>query len=167
MRRMDWRSPAAMLLALSLGGTVGAEPADATLGTKATTAAPAPVVRLRHGVFKYSSYPAAWTSAQQSNRPILVFATSANCPHCTRMVGESFQSPQVSRFVNDSFETVYVNRTEQPELAAKLKIRWFPTTIVVGPDNQVLDVIEGYIDAKTLSQRLQTSVAAHQATASR
>jgi hypothetical protein len=163
-----WSSPAALLLAVNLGGVAFGEGAlPGAEQAAAPTVAQAPVVRLRHGVFKYSSYPAAWTSAQSTNRPILLFATSANCPHCVRMVGESFQSPHVSRFVNDSFETVYVNRSEQPDLAAKLKIRWFPTTIVVGPNNQVLDVIEGYVDAKTLSQRLQTSVAAHQATQTR
>jgi thioredoxin-like negative regulator of GroEL len=140
----------------------GADVAAITTATVKTTAAK-PVVRLRHGVFKFSSYPAAWTSAQESNRPILVFATSANCPHCTRMISEAYRAPQVSRFLNDSFETVYVNRAEQPDLAAKLKIRWFPTTIVVGPNNQVLDVIEGYVDSKTLAQRLQTTMAAHAA----
>jgi thioredoxin-like negative regulator of GroEL len=135
----------------------------AKLTTSAKATAVKPVVRLRHGVFKFSSYPAAWTSAQESNRPILVFATSANCPHCTRMISEAYRAPQVSRFLNDSFETVYVNRAEQPDLAAKLKIRWFPTTIVVGPNNQVLDVIEGYVDSKTLAQRLQTTMATHAA----
>jgi hypothetical protein len=131
-------------------------PAIATLATP-------PVVRLRHGIFKFTSYPAAWTSAQSTNRPILVFATSTNCPHCTRMVGETYRATQVSRFLNDSFETVYVRRAEQPELTAKLKIRLFPTTIVVGPNNQVLDVIEGYVDSKTFAQRLQTTMAAHAA----
>jgi thioredoxin-like negative regulator of GroEL len=77
------------------------------------------------------------------------------------MISEAYRAPQISRFLNDSFETVYVNRTEQPDLAAKLRIRWFPTTIVVGPNNQVLDVIEGYVDSKTLAQRLQTTMAAH------
>ncbi|HEX6962974.1 MAG TPA: thioredoxin family protein [Lacipirellula sp.] len=129
-------------------------------------AAKAPL-RLRHGVFKFSSYPAAWTSAQSSNRLILVFATSHNCPHCVRMINETFQAGQVRDYVNDSFETVYVNRSEQPELSAKLKVRWFPTTLIVGPNNQVLDVIEGYVDARTFSRRLRTTVAAHQATLKR
>jgi thioredoxin-like negative regulator of GroEL len=129
----------------------------------AATPATPPVVRLRHGIFKFTSYPAAWTSAQSTNRPILVFATSTNCPHCTRMVGETYRATQVSRFLNDSFETVYVSRAEQPDLTAKLKIRLFPTTIVVGPNNQVLDVIEGYVDSKTFAQRLQTTMAAHAA----
>jgi hypothetical protein len=140
-----------------------AVPAAPSVQIPSAAAKVATPLRLRHGIFKYSSYPAAWTSAQTTNRPILVFATSSNCPHCVRMVGETFRASQVSQFVNDSFETVYVNRAEQPELAAKLKIRWYPTTLVVGPDNQVIDVIEGYVDAKTFAQRLQTSVAAHQA----
>jgi hypothetical protein len=135
--------------------------------TPAAPAAPNAPLRLRHGVFKYSSYPAAWTSAQSSNRLILVFATSANCPHCVRMVNETFQASPVHSFVNDSFETVYVSRSEQPELSAKLKVRWFPTTLVVAPNNQVLDVIEGYVDARTFAHRLQTTVAAHQATLKR
>ena len=164
-RSVSWTAAAAtVILALHLARH--ARGADAKPQTElerapslAAVQAPKPV--LRHGVFKHTSYPAAWTSAQQSHRPILVFATSTNCPHCTRMIGETYRSPQVSRFLNDSFETVYVSRTEQPELAAKLKVRLFPTTIVVGPDNQVLDVIEGYVDSKTFAQRLQTTVAAH------
>jgi thioredoxin-like negative regulator of GroEL len=117
----------------------------------------------RHGIFEHTSYPAAWTAAQKTNRPILVFATAPSCPHCVRMVGETYRAPQVKELVASSFETVYVDRQEQPALAAKLHIKWYPTTIVVGPDNQVIDVIEGYVDSKTLTQRLRTSMAAHAA----
>jgi hypothetical protein len=80
------------------------------------------------------------------------------------MIGETYQQPKIKRFVGVSFETVYVDRAEQPELAAKLQVRWFPTTIVVSPDNQVLDVIEGYVDPATFALRLRTSFAAHTAT---
>lgn len=164
MRRVVERfSPAVGLLATALlVCPAGAEEATTPLPSNAPApvAAP-PVVRLRHGIFKFSSYPVAWTAAQSTNRPILVFATSSNCPHCTRMIGETYRSPQISRFLNESFETVYVDRSEQPDMAAKLRIRMFPTTIVVGPNNEVLDVIEGYVDSKTFAQRLQTTTAAH------
>lgn len=134
---------------------------DASNQTAVLAAAPAPATPrpLRHGVFKFTSYPAAWTAAQDSNRPILIFATAPNCPHCVRMIRESLRAPHVNRFLCDSFETVYVDRVEQPELAAKLGLRLFPTTIIVGPDNQIIDVVEGYVDAKTLAARLQTTVA--------
>jgi hypothetical protein len=79
------------------------------------------------------------------------------------MLGETYQRSPVRQFVAESFETVFVDRTEQPELAAKLRVRWFPTTLVVGPNNQVIDVIEGYVDSASFSRRLQTSLAAQSA----
>jgi len=158
------RATASLSILISLVNTALADEAKPvkvaaalTAPTKATVTVNTP---LRHGVFRFTSYPAAWRAAQKTNRPILVFATAPSCPHCVKMIGETYRSPQVSRMVNESFETVYVDRLEQPELAAKLKVRWFPTTIVVGPNNKVIDVIEGYVDSKTLSQRLQTTVAA-------
>jgi len=154
----------AVMCAASAGPSAhGAEAIEAPPAAKMASPAPAAKPVLRHGVFRFHSYPAAWTAAQKANKPILIFATTSNCPHCVRMIGESYRSPQISRFVNDSFETVYVDRGEQPELTAKLRVRWFPTTIIVGPNNQVLDVIEGYVDPKTLAQRLQTTFAAHAA----
>lgn len=127
---------------------------------EAPPAAPAKEAPLRHGVFRFTSYPAAWTEAQQSGRPILVYVTSQSCPHCSRMIGETYQASSVREFVRDSFETVLVDRTQQPGLAAALHVRWFPTTLVVGPDNKVIDVIEGYVDAGAFSRRLQTTLAA-------
>jgi hypothetical protein len=41
-----------------------------------------------------------------------------------------------------------------------LNVRWYPTTVLVGSDNKVLDVIEGYVDANSLKQRLQLGLAA-------
>ncbi|MCC6491644.1 MAG: thioredoxin family protein [Pirellulales bacterium] len=151
---------AAMALALAAPSAGAEQPAPAAARSVVLAAAPDKPAA-RHGIFKFSSYPAAWTAAQKSNRPILIFATSPHCPHCVRMIGETLRTPHVNRFLNDSFETVYADRLEQPELTAKLGIRRFPTTIVVGPDNQVIDVLEGYVDAKTLAQRLRTTVAAH------
>ncbi len=145
------------LVALVCGVAAGLAMA-ATSSTEPSAGKPAP---LRHGVFRFTSYPAAWTAAQETNRPILVFVTSRSCPHCSRMLGETYRAAAVRDFVNGSFETVLVDRSEQPALAAKLHVKWFPTTLVVGPDNKVMDVIEGYVDAASFSRRLQTSLAAH------
>jgi thiol-disulfide isomerase/thioredoxin len=141
-------------IAAGMAVAVKGEPAEAP---PAIAKKPAP---LRHGVFRFTSYPAAWTAAQSTTKPILVYVTSRSCPHCTRMLGETLKASSVQRFVCDSFETVYVDRSEQPELAAKLNVRMFPTTLVVGPDNQVIDMIEGYVDAAAFSRRLQTTLAA-------
>ena len=149
-------------LAAGLASAATSSPGE----TSSDAAPPAVEVKqapLRHGVFRFTSYPAAWTAAQKNNRPILVYATSPGCAHCVKMLGDTYRAPQVKGFLNDSFETVYVDRMEQPELAAKLKIRYYPTTIVVGPNNKVIDVIEGYVDSMTFARRLQTTVAAETA----
>lgn len=161
MRRVTARLAGTVAICWMAAAVVTAEePATPRVASITSSAKPL----LRHGIFRHTSYPAAWTEAQAANRPILVYATAPNCPHCVRMISESFDAPQVKRLILGSFETVYVDRAEQPELADKLKIRYYPTTIVVAPDNQVLDVIEGYVDAKTLNQRLQTSFAAYNST---
>ena len=129
-----------------------------TTRTTVDASAPRP---LRHGVFRFNTYPAAWTAAQKTNRPILVYACSPACPNCVRMLGETYQTERVQQFVSGSFETVFIDRFEQPDMAAKLHLRWFPTTLIVSPSNKVIDVIEGYVDAATLERRLQTSLAAH------
>lgn len=128
--------------------------------------APAPLPpkpKLIHGVFRYTSYPSAWTVAQQTNRPILIYVTSQACPHCVKMVEKTYKRPQVHALLSNSFETVYVDRHQQPKLIAKLKVRWFPTTIVVAPNNKVIDKIEGYVDPAVFTQRIHTQLAAHQA----
>ncbi len=170
------RTAVGIAAAMAMAAMLAAEgwgDSDATAKSPQATAAAAPAAipavqvaarieapaALRYGVFRFSSYPLAWTAAQQTNRPILVFVTSPSCPHCTRMLGETFRQPTVSKVVAESFESVFVDRFEQPALAAKLKVRLFPTTIVVAPNNKVIDVIEGYVDSATFSRRLQTTLA--------
>ena len=149
-----------MLVGGAAGGWAVAETSTPAEAPPAAVTKRAP---LRHGVFRFTRYPAAWTEAQKSQRPILVFVTSRSCSHCSRMIGETYQLAKVQEFVGGSFETVLVDRSEQPELVAKLRVRTLPTTIVVGADNKVMDVIEGYVDAAAFSRRLQTTLAAHDA----
>jgi protein disulfide-isomerase len=144
---------------LLLGGVAAGLAMAATSAPDESQPAASQPVKLRYGVFRYTSYPEAWTEAQRSGKPILVFVTSQACPHCSRMLGETYQLNAVREFVGSSFETVLVDRTEQPELAAKLNVRWFPTTLVVGTDNQVVDIIEGDVAAASFSRRLQTTLA--------
>jgi uncharacterized protein YyaL (SSP411 family) len=116
---------------------------------------------LRHGVFRWTSYPAAWTAAQKTNRPILLYVTSTQCPHCVRMLSDTYRLPTIQATVTNSFETLYVERSSQPKLVEKLRIRLFPTTMVVGPNNKVIDVMEGYMSPDVFARRLQVNLAAN------
>ncbi len=110
-------------------------------------------------LFKYDSYPAAWTAAQESNKPILVYVSMPQCPHCTKMIDCTFGSADVSELVSDSFETLQASRYTHALLVEKLHIKWYPSTVLVGSNNKVLDTIEGYVDHETFKRRLQLGIA--------
>ena len=110
-------------------------------------------------LFRHTTYPAAWKAAQKTNRPLLVYVCMPNCPHCTKMKLQTFGLPQVKKLVSSSFETINASRYTHATLVQNLNIKWYPTTVLVGPNNKVLDVIEGYVDAQKLTLRLQTGLA--------
>jgi len=115
-------------------------------------------------LFRHSTYPAAWTAAQKSNRPILVYISMPNCPYCVKMMKKTYQRPEVENLVASSFETIYADRFTHAKLVQTLNVKFYPTTIIVGPNNKVLDVIKGYVDSKTFQRRLQTGLAAASST---
>jgi hypothetical protein len=110
-------------------------------------------------LFKHESYPAAWTASQESNRPILVYVTMPQCPHCTKMIDGTYGCKEVDELVKESFETLQASRYTHATLVSKLHVRWYPTTVLVGSNNKVLDMIEGYVDANTFKRRLQLGIA--------
>jgi Thioredoxin-like domain len=155
-------SPAAFCCAESPASAVEVSSPVATVGEPAIaeqTAAPAVVDLKNAPLFKHASYPAAWTAAQESNRPILVYVSMPACPHCTKMLEQTYGSNGVNEIVKGSFETIQVSRYSHAALISKLHVRWYPTTVLVGSNNKVLDMIEGYVDANTFKQRLQLGIA--------
>jgi thioredoxin-related protein len=123
-----------------------------------TVSSPLPAKKSRE-LFQHSSYPKAWTAAQQSNRPILLYVTMPGCSHCDKMMEETLHLPHVKQMISESFETVYVSRRTHAKLVKKLKVKWYPTTVLVGSNNKVVDVIEGYVDAKVFQSRLKVGLA--------
>jgi len=159
----------ALLLAiLTRAESTSADPSVETqLATSETTteAVPAQTVSSplpagnNERLFQHTSYPEAWTAAQKSNRPILLYVTMSGCPHCKRMMEETYHLPNVEQMVSQSFESVYVSRQTHPTLVKSLKVKWYPTTVLVGTNNKVMDVIEGYVDAKAFQRRLKVGLA--------
>jgi len=115
-------------------------------------------------LFQHATYPAAWKAAQKSNRPILVYVSMPNCHYCEKMKAQVYRLPRVKNLVVSSFETVQAGRYTHAKLVQSLRVKWYPTTVLVGPNNKILDVIEGYADANQFQQRLQTGLASASST---
>ncbi len=115
-------------------------------------------------LFQHTTYPAAWKAAQKSNRPILVYVSMPDCHYCEKMKKQIYRLPRVRSLVSSSFETIRAGRYTHAKLVKNLHVKWYPTTVLVGPNNKILDVIEGYADANQFQQRLQSGLASAQST---
>lgn len=118
-----------------------------------------PTPKQPRALFQHTSYPDAWRAAQRSNRPILVYVCMPNCHYCVKMKHQVYHLPHVKNLVANSFETIKADRFAHPKLISSLKVRLYPTTVLVSPNNKILDVIEGYAEPAKFQQRLQTGLA--------
>ncbi len=158
-RTMQW---CAAMMALSQVPALGADsilltqdiqpPLVADLSVAVLESKPKPL-------FLHATYPNAWKAAQKSNRPILVYVSMPNCHFCEKMKEQVYHLPRVRKLVASSFETIHVDRYKHAKLVGKLQVKWYPTTVLVSPNNKILDIIEGYADAGQFQQRLQTGLA--------
>ena len=157
---IKWATCAALVVAVDACRADSSTSTEANVSVAKKSVAASEVVEIEKlPRFRHASYPAAWTAAQESNRPILVYVTMPQCPHCTLMLSKTYDQKEIDQLVKGSFETVQAGRYTHATLVSKLQVRWYPTTVLVGPNNKVLDMIEGYVDANTFKRRLQLGIA--------
>lgn len=89
-----------------------------------------------------------------SNRPLLVFVTTDGCPFCHKMLKTTYADTSVASDVTETFVPTLVNGAQQSKIVQQFGIRIYPTTFVVGPDNRVIDKIEGFMPPDKFRQRL-------------
>jgi thioredoxin-related protein len=80
--------------------------------------------------------------------------TSDGCMYCEKMLNETYRNPAIERMLTQSTETVLAHSRDYKALAKKLGVRGYPCTLLVSPEGQVLDFMEGYVDAKAFADRV-------------
>lgn len=100
----------------------------------------------------------AWQTAQQANRPLLLYVTSDHCPFCRKMQSETLANPTVARRLRDSYVPVAVSADRSAAIAAQFKVTGVPTTLVIYPDGRIADRMEGYVSPQRFDARLQSLV---------
>ncbi|QDU54220.1 thioredoxin family protein [Aeoliella mucimassa] len=105
-------------------------------------------------LFRHASVNEAWAAVQQSRKPMFLYVTSDNCYFCKKMIQETYTNPQIRSGVSAYSEPVAFNASETPELAKKLGVRAFPTTLVISPENKLLHKIEGFVEPKDFAEQV-------------
>jgi thioredoxin-related protein len=105
-------------------------------------------------LFVQTSVEQAWKSAVAAKKPLLVMFTSDGCKYCEKMLNETYRHPAIERMLAESTQTVLAHSRDYKALAKKLGVHGYPCTLLVSPEGEVLDFMEGYVDAKTFADRI-------------
>jgi thioredoxin-related protein len=103
-----------------------------------------------------TDYAAAHQQRVRDGRPMLVFLTTDGCPYCQKMLRATYNNVHVSQTISQHFVPTYINGTKQPVLAKQFGVRLYPTTFLIGPDNRILDKIEGYAEPAVIQQKMDS-----------
>ena len=102
----------------------------------------------------HQEMPAAWRSMRNEQRPMLLFVTMDGCTHCRRMESQTYRDQRVIGRVRSSFVAAAINGPRQPEVARRLGVRVYPTTLIISPEYRVIASIRGYVPPDELTARL-------------
>jgi thioredoxin-related protein len=108
----------------------------------------------RQPLFRHETFPEAWSAAQAKGRPVLLYVTSDNCIFCKKMLRQTLTHPQISQVIAEHAETFAFNASQSPELAQKLGVRGYPTTLVISTDRELLCQIEGFVEPQEFAERV-------------
>ena len=118
------------------------------------------------GVFRHATVEQAWQTASAAHRPLVVMFTADGCPHCDRMLAETYANPAVRKLLAARSETALAHDSKYRALAGRLGVRAYPTTIVVSGEGKIVDAVEGFVEPAAFVARVSPWITPQAAAAS-
>jgi thioredoxin-related protein len=106
------------------------------------------------GVFDHKTVEDAWKVAIEKKKPLLVMFTSNNCTYCRKMIADTYSNQQVKELLRGRTESVMAHSDNYAALIKKLGIRGYPSSLLITPEGEVLDFMEGYVDPQAFAKRV-------------
>ncbi len=106
------------------------------------------------GVFDHKTVEEAWKVAIEKKKPLLVMFTSNNCTFCRKMIKDTYSNQGVKDLLRGRTESVMAHSDHYASLIKKLGIRGYPSSLLISPEGEVLDFMEGYFDAEEFAKRV-------------
>ena len=100
----------------------------------------------------------AWQLAREQQRPMLLYFTMSGCVYCRKMEHDTLADASVAQDIRDRFVAVHLTAELNAKLVRSLKVRSYPTTVIISPRAGVIDYIAGYVGPEQLRSRLQTAI---------
>jgi|GEM_PF-1562686 len=115
----------------------------------------------RPSLFSQTSIEKAWQVAARQQQPMLVMFTSEHCRFCKKMLAETYGHPAIEQMLVGRAQTVLAHSDNYAALVKRLGIRGFPTSVLISPRGDVLDLMEGYVPPKDFAKRVSPIFKAH------
>jgi len=110
--------------------------------------------RQQGNIFTQPSIEQAWQAAVAEQKPLLVMFSTEGCVYCRKMLANTYSNPSVQKLLSENTISVHADASNYRALTKKLGIRGYPTSLLVSPSGQVLEFMEGYVDARAFVQRV-------------
>ena len=107
-----------------------------------------------------SDYVKARREATDKGLPLVIDFSTANCFWCRQLEARTFTDPAVAALLNDHCIPLHLDAAAEPDLAAKMNIKLYPTLVYASPDGNILGFQEGFIEAPVFREQVQRAVAA-------
>ena len=103
-----------------------------------------------------------WTSdleqalqgAAEREQRVLLYLSSDRCKYCTQMVQTTLAEPELRRAIETTFVPVAINASARPDLVRRLKVRAFPTTVVLDARGRAVKQVVGFQTSAKLWQQV-------------
>lgn len=96
----------------------------------------------------------AWHEAQVQQRPLLLYVSMPGCGYCRKMEAESLHHPAIRQQIAAGYVAARMDGRANPQFARRLGVTVYPTTVIVSPENRLLDSLRGYVGPQQLHARL-------------
>ena len=94
--------------------------------------------------------------AQSNRKPLLLEFSTDWCGYCKKMDRETFSDVNVARHVESCFVPVKIDGESHRELADRLAVRSFPTTVILSPEEHTIVArIKGFRTPKQFRRDLK------------
>ncbi len=114
----------------------------------------APVSYRTNNIAWETDIRAAVQRSRSTGQPMLVQVTAKWCGHCQQMKRETYTSRGLIFGINRDFIAVSLDADDSRDIVQMMKIRSLPTTLVVLPNLDVVERLEGYQSASQLQTAL-------------
>lgn len=96
----------------------------------------------------------AWQKTLADDQPMLLLFTMDKCRYCTKMKRSTYTDDRIVALIERSYVPVVIDGFQWKDLTRRLGIRIYPTTVILSPENRVIDQISGFVNARQLHHRL-------------